>query len=369
MAMGCFGTKPCTCGFLQFLLFLSLLYTHSVNIVDASRSQGGSNRGILVVGSLNADTFLPVDRLPTEGENLTTIPGRAVDIDVPGGKGCNQAVACARLGRSTNAEGATPVSFLGQFGNDAAAQSLRAALVEAGVDVGECGVCESFPSGRGYVFLEKSGKVSAVVVGGSNVEGWEEWKDRAIHDDSYLSSLLENKSCVLLQREIPEEVNYLVAKKASELGVTVIQDLGGEDRPMDAATLSLCDYLIPNASELKRLLRSLGEDAPIGEDDAKFSAVQCARALQRYGAKNVLVTLGDEGSVLVLADGSVTVSSACELPADLSVVDETGAGDCYRAAFAVALAEGGRSLQSSMDFASAAGALAVTKKGGEQCII
>jgi len=319
--------------------------------------------GILVVGSLNADTFLPVTRLPVEGENLTVPPGRAVEIDVPGGKGCNQAVACARL-----CAGANPVSFLGQFGNDAAATTLRKALTDAGVDVSQCGTCADVPSGRGYVFLqEESGKVSAVVVGGSNVEGWSDWKqesDTGITTE-YIDSLLQDKSCVLLQREIPEYVNYAIAKRASALGVTILQDMGGEDRPMDEDMLRLCDYVIPNASELHRLCATLGEDlsTAYNRDGGTAHIVNCAHLLQKHGANNVLVTLGASGSVLVDKDGkTITVQPSCQLPSQSSVIDETGAGDCFRAAFAVAHTEG-KSIHEAMHFASAAGALAVTKKG------
>ena len=320
----------------------------------ASAEGTGNTGGILVVGSLNADTFLPVTRLPVEGENLTVLPGRTVEIDVPGGKGCNQAVACARL-----CAGANPVSFLGQFGNDAAATTLRKALTDAGINVSQCGTCADVPSGRGYVFLqEDSGKVSAVVVGGSNVEGWSDWKqesDTRITTE-YIDSLLKDKSCVLLQREIPEYVNYAIAKRASALGVTILQDMGGEDRPMDEDMLRLCDYLIPNASELHRLCATLGEDlsTAYNRDGGTAHIVNCAHLLQKHGANNVLVTLGASGSVLVDKDGkTITVQPSCQLPSQSSVIDETGAGDCFRAAFAVARTEG-KSIHEAMQFASAA---------------
>ena len=341
----------------------------------ASSSSAASTGSILVVGSANADTFLPVKRLPVEGENLTVPPGRTVEIDVPGGKGCNQAIAAAKLLRQ---EGAGSVAFLGQFGNDAAATILRSALTDAGVDVAACGTCHDAPSGRGYVFLqEHSGKVSAVVLGGSNVEGWKGWdneqessSEASAITDQYLDTLLDGKSCVLLQREVPEYVNYRIAKRAREVGVVVMQDVGGEDRPMDEAMMSLCDYIIPNASELNRLCQSLGEGGVVEGDDGQDAninkVVERAKLLQEHGASNVLVTLGERGSVLVTKDedkSEVIIQESCRLPSHLSVVDETGAGDCFRAAFAVAFAAERRSTREAMQIASAAGALAVTRKG------
>jgi sugar/nucleoside kinase (ribokinase family) len=92
------------------------------------------------------------------GENLTLLPGKFPQIDIPGGKGCNQAIACSKLSKNSNT-----VTFLGQFGNDEGASILRSALVENNVNVDLCGI-SAYPSGRGYVFLEKeSGKVGTFV--------------------------------------------------------------------------------------------------------------------------------------------------------------------------------------------------------------
>eukprot|EP00569_Conticribra_weissflogii_P008954 CAMPEP_0171364328 /NCGR_PEP_ID=MMETSP0879-20121228/3976_1 /TAXON_ID=67004 /ORGANISM="Thalassiosira weissflogii, Strain CCMP1336" /LENGTH=198 /DNA_ID=CAMNT_0011871693 /DNA_START=40 /DNA_END=633 /DNA_ORIENTATION=+ len=126
-----------------------------------------STSSILVAGSLNLDTFLPVSRFPRPGENLTLLneiektnggDGDASSswsslVDVPGGKGCNQAIACAKLRRRRS----VGVSFLGQFGNDghpssssspssspteaaprSGADVLKHALVSNGVDVSHC---------------------------------------------------------------------------------------------------------------------------------------------------------------------------------------------------------------------------------------
>jgi len=356
----------------RLLLAAILLARHA-----SSSSSGQCSGGILVVGSANADTFLPVKHLPVEGENLTVPPGRVVEIDVPGGKGCNQAIAAAKLLCGGDADGAQQgsVTFLGQFGNDAAASILKSALTDANVDVSACGTCHHAPSGRGYVFLqEDSGKVSAVVLGGSNVEGWKGWDEHESSDagaitDQYIDTLLSGKSCVLLQREVPEYVNFRIAKRAKELGVVVMQDVGGEDRPMDKGMMRLCDYILPNASELNRLCKSLDEDYDIqdSEDQEKNinEVIERAKFLQNAGANNVLVTLGERGSVLVPKDGGETIAiqDSCRLPSHLSVVDETGAGDCFRAAFAVARASERRSIREAMQFASTAGALAVTRKG------
>ena len=126
--------------------------------------------------------------------------------------------------------------------------------------------------------------------------------------------------------------------------------------------LGLCDYLIPNESELKRIVESFGE-APkrTGYDDEDGAVIARAKFLQSVGAKNVLVTRGSKGSTLVTDQGRVLFQAANKLPKE-QVVDETGAGDCYRAAFAVALLEG-HPVQKCMQFASVAGSCSVQVNG------
>lgn len=327
---------------------------------------------IVVVGSVNADTFLAVKRLPVEGENLLILPGRQPLVDVPGGKGCTQAVAAAKLYLG----GA--VSFVGQFGNDAAAEMLQAALREAQVDVSHSARHTNLPSGRGYVFLaEASGKVSAVVSGGSNQEGWKDW-ERAWeayaatgrpdpNSNVDFDAILQDCHCLLLQREVPEFVNKLIARLAKDkLGdqVTIIQDVGGEDRPMDEEMLACCDYIMPNESELVRLVQSFGgadKTVTIGDTDDldDETIIRMAKVLQQHGARNVLVTRGSRGCLVVSETGDILPQPAMAIAA---CVDETGAGDCFRAAFAVALIEG-QSLPACLEFACAAGACSVERTG------
>ena len=371
---------------------------------------------IVVVGSVNADTFLPVSRLPQAGENLTLRPGMNPSVDVPGGKGCTQAVAASKLHQKNRA-----VAFVGQFGNDSAASVLRSALEDAHVDLSYSKSHQDLPSGRGYVFLTPSGSVSAVVSGGSNAYGWGGWKptptttttttttpttratasvmessssnNAVVGLEEYFDELLANAKCVLLQREVPEFVNLVIASEVAkrradtegDAGIVVLQDIGGEDRPMTTEMMSLCDYLIPNETELKRLLTSLEaqsekQDEAESDESTKVDAtkddetidnnvhdddddtiIAMAKTLQQHGARNVLVTRGSKGATLVTESGEVLHQPACTLVPD-DVIDETGAGDCFRAAFAVGLLEG-MPLDECLRFATGAGACSVTKAG------
>jgi sugar/nucleoside kinase (ribokinase family)/sugar phosphate isomerase/epimerase len=357
------------------LLLLFLLLSCGCFVADCT-----SSSSIVVVGSINADTFVPVARLPAPGENI--LANGPIVADVPGGKGCTQAVAARKLlmrqqqqqeDHQRNGEGAAAaladVAFLGQFGKDAVAASLRNAL--EGVNLDFAGHCNTADSGRGYVFVMTAGtggEVCAVVSGGSNMEGWGAWKEAMDTGDCTqlkLDAIFgDNCQYVMLQREIPEYVNYLVAKYCSKEGIVVVQDIGGDDRPMESKMLRLCEYIVPNETELRRLVSSLNGRIRVHDEEGegerrKENVVDMARQLQQHGARNVLVTLGSLGSTLVCEDGSVLHQPAIPVPV---VVDETGAGDCYRAAFVVALQEG-MPLQDCMEFASAAGACSVTRQG------
>ena len=119
-----------------------------------------SKKPLLVVGSLNLDVIVEVDRLPKTGENIQSrSPNAQLAL---GGKGANQAIAAARL-----AGEAASVDFVCQFGNDAHAQQLEKTLKSSGVGLDYCGRSTESGSGQGLVFLEKGGSVSAVVLGGA----------------------------------------------------------------------------------------------------------------------------------------------------------------------------------------------------------
>lgn len=329
---------------------------------------------IVVAGSSNLDTFLHIQRLPNPGENLTLLPGSQPNIDVPGGKGLNQAVACKKL-----SDFHYHVSFISRLGH-ADDSIIRNVLHEYDVDSTYCQTDQEckYSTGRGYVFLEKStGRVSAVVSGGANMYAWSDWENMLSCEgrDDLLSSLLKDTSCILLQCEVPQFVNILIAKEAQRINslkssdeekIIVCLDVGGEDRSIDLELLECCDYVIPNESELKRLI----DKNDVFSDEDTSLTIEYAKKLQSLGAKNVLVTLGRKGSLLLRENGNILRMASYPVE---NVVDETGAGDCYRAGFVVALAHkyntssskdlSDEILMECMKFASAAGALAVTKEG------
>nr|BBN79880.1 ribokinase [Hyaloperonospora arabidopsidis] len=296
---------------------------------------------VLVVGSVNADIVIEVGRLPLRGETLSACKTDTGKF-APGGKGSNQAATAGKiLGPS---HPTLSVKFAGQFGHDAHAEALQKALRDANVDIALSGHCDC-PSGQAFVFVYPDGDNSIVIVGGAN-RAWPLTLSVSLVD------AIESAAIVLLQCEVPERINALVVKTAAQANVPVMWDSGGDDVPIPADLLPLLTYLCPNETELARMTKR--------EVSNKEDAVAAARCLQEQGAKNVLVTLGSDGAVFVPADGSKVVHQKC-FEVD-KVVDTTGAGDCFRGAFAVAFAEG-RDVQNCMMRATAASALCVQHPG------
>ena len=219
-------------------LLIGALAVAAAASVPALRHRGGETRAsILVVGSVNADVIIEVDRLPVRDETVTSRHPNTGTV-VTGGKGANQAVAAARLaGRS---------DFACCFGSDPHAAALEAELSESGVDVSGSRHIADTGSGKGYVFLLADGSVSSVVVGGANAAWTRE-------DAQRVAALATSADVLLLQQEVPEAVNEEVAAVAAAASVAVFLDVGGEERPISDEMLRRVDFLTPNLTELARL--------------------------------------------------------------------------------------------------------------------
>jgi ribokinase len=288
------------------------------------------NKSILVVGSINADLYVDVARLPKVGE---TVRGQDAEV-FPGGKGANQAVAAARLGVET--------WFAGKLGSDAYAPLLETALENAGVH-SELVQQMDGPSGQAIILSQpNSGDNAIIVIGGANQEWYE--LDDVVHER------LRDVGALLLQCEIPESINLEAAHAARSAGVPVILDVGGNGGKIMASLLPLVDILSPNEHELAVL-----SGMPTTTNEEILSA---ARALQAQGAHSLLIKLGARGAMLVPENGKPLVHAAFAV----KTVDSTGAGDCFTAAYAVATV-GGMQPQARLRFACAAAALSVMRKG------
>uniref|UniRef100_A0A5B7BDX3 Ribokinase n=1 Tax=Davidia involucrata TaxID=16924 RepID=A0A5B7BDX3_DAVIN len=190
---------------------------------------------LVVVGSANADVYVEIDRLPKEGETISAKTGQTL----AGGKGANQAVCGGKL--------SYPTYFVGQVGEDAHGKLITQALHGGGVHLDYLNTVSAAPTGHAVVMLQSDGQNSIIIVGGANMSSW----PQTLSDESL--EVVRNAGIVLLQREIPDSVNFQVAKAARTAGVPVILDAGGVDAPIPPELLSFVDFLSPNESELARL--------------------------------------------------------------------------------------------------------------------
>lgn len=259
---------------------------------------------VIVVGSLNSDLILSQSRLPFRGE---TFVAQTVH-EAFGGKGANQAVQCARLGAET--------AFIGAVGTDLRARQCIENLEFNKVDARVRVVEEA--TGLGVVQVIPTGEVYATIYPGANATLTSE-------DIIGNQDLFEAATCVLLQNEVPAEVNIAATEIAKQSGATLFYNAAPARSGSDDVA-SKADYLIVNEEEARSILSSRGHAASDPVEVASLLGSICPR---------VVLTLGSKGSVIGV-DGSVT--SIPSHPAN--VLDTTGAGDSYVAAFVVGLGKG-----------------------------
>ncbi len=256
---------------------------------------------ICVVGSLNLDLVVCAPRVPRAGE--TVLGGDLARI--PGGKGANQAVAAARLGRT--------VSMIGRIGDDDAGTILRSALVSGGVDDTGILTTAGTASGAALIVVQDDGDNAIVVSPGAN--------GRLTAADVDRHGAVAAASVVLGQAEVPAEATMAAARQCSGVFVwnpAPVPDWAGEVLPE-------VDILVPNESELAGLV---GGRVPANDREM----VDLARST---GCPVVVVTLGAGGALVVQED------SATHVPAPaLDPVDTTGAGDAFCAGLADGLVKG-----------------------------
>jgi ribokinase len=286
-------------------------------------------------GSVNMDLVARTPRLPQPGE---TILGTAFDT-FPGGKGANQAVAAARLGAS--------VSMLGRVGQDAFGQSLRDHLTQCGV---RCDRLLSDPhvhSGVAMIAVDQAGENHIIVIPGANGQ-----IDRS--DVDGLGTMVAETSHLLLQLEIPLDAVVAAAQVAKAAQITVILDPAPAQAELPTDLYTCVDILTPNQTEAAQLV-----GFPVVDRE---SAIRAGQILHQRGIPTVILKLGGAGCIAITATGILDIP-----PFPVDVVDTVAAGDAFNGALAVALSEG-RSLQESLVWASATGALAVTQAGAQSAM-
>jgi ribokinase len=296
---------------------------------------------VVVVGSVNADLVVRGERLPRPGE---TVGGGTFERH-QGGKGGNQAVAAARLGR--------PTVLIGVVGDDELGMEARAALRGEGVDVSGLATVRGQPTGVALILVDARGENLISVAPGASLS-----LTSAVVAGSMarLGSLAGD--VVVVSREIPVDAVVAALEAARAAGArTMLDPAPAEGIGVDE--LRLADILTPNQSELLATAGAAGDKGV--ERAAQATPEVVARQLLTRApiAEAIVVTLGSRGALLVEAGGQPPVAIR---GLAVSAVDATGAGDAFNGALAAGLAEG-RPLLDAVRRAVVAAGLSTTVAG------
>lgn len=284
---------------------------------------------IVVVGSLNMDLVVSMSRMPKMGE---TLHGDELHT-IPGGKGANQAVGCAKLGAQ--------VDMIGAIGQDGFGDQLYAQMEKH--DINTSGIVRYADSSTGTATIMHTPEDNCIViVAGAN------GKVTSEHVLQY-ASRIEQADVLLVQLEIPLPAVQTALEIARRAGVRTVLN-PAPAVPLPAEMLRLVDFITPNETEFELLSGA-----------AFMDEAELLQGMQRWEASGprLLLTRGEKG-VALLVEGELQTVPAPRV----TVVDTTGAGDACNAAFCVALAQGNDVVEAAT-MAVKAASLSVTRFGAQ----
>ncbi|KAI4254744.1 MAG: hypothetical protein L6R42_007062 [Xanthoria sp. 1 TBL-2021] len=333
---------------------------------------------IQIIGSLNIDLITRTPRHPSPGETLT-----ATSFTYgPGGKGANQAVACARLSRSKNQQqqassssssSFTPTSdinieMIGAVGTDFFGNYLLDELKASGVDVASVREVEGERTGTAVVIVEeKSGENRILITPGGNA---------SVSPQSIQSSLESLPDLIILQLEIPIPTVTAIIETAKQKGVDVLLNPAPAVENLPRSVYKGLKHLIMNETEASMLSKFLGDGEEEGEEEKRGDRSTpknmqdlCER-FHALGVTNVVITLGSNGVYYSIRKDAEGWGEGGHMPAAKveKVVDTTAAGDTFVGAYAVAIVVHGASVPDAVRWANKAGARTVEKEGAQGAI-
>ncbi|MEM8655471.1 MAG: ribokinase [Pseudomonadota bacterium] len=282
---------------------------------------------VVILGVFVADTAYRADRMPVMGE---TVMGNAFALG-PGGKGSNQAVACARIGADTH--------MLTNLGQDDFGKLALDTWAQAGVTPHVREIGDSY-TGAAFIFIEDGTGDNAIIVS-PGAAALITPADVETHKD-----LIAGADVFVTQLEPPLDAAMRGLHLARAAGViTVLNPAPAADLP--EGMLGLCDYVTPNETECEAL-------TDIAVTNAAEAEAACA-ALIAKGVRTPIITMGEQGAYL---SGHGLVPAVQVGP----VVETTGAGDAFNGAFAAMLADGATALD-AVRYGCATAGLSVTRAG------
>ncbi len=295
---------------------------------------------IYVLGSINNEISLEIERMPKKGEHVT-VDGCAAYF---GGKGANQAIAISKLGKRENSDKPC-VRLIGHVGNDAVGAEIKDKLVSYGVDTT---YVRSVRRSTGMIIRYATEKDKRVFLyGGANNTISKTDIDEALADATGSDTLL-------CQLDTPLYVVMYALQKAHSLGMTTVLNPAPAKTIPDEVYCNV-DIIVPNAEQTQMLT---------GINPTDFAAQKNAmRYFHSHGVQYVVIMLGANGCSL--SDGAYIVSHIP--PRKTEVIDTTGAGDTFVGALTLTYPRVGMySFEEACVFAGKAAALTISRLGAAE---
>jgi ribokinase len=283
---------------------------------------------VVVVGSINVDQLIRIERHPRQGETLI---GASMEF-LPGGKGANQAVCASQLGAN--------VRMVGAVGRDSQAKIATAILISAGVDLSAVRTVDG-PTGLAIVTVADDGENTIVVIPGANALMGAEAVEASAAE-------IAAATVVVLQGEIPAAGIAAAIRLASGRVVLNLAPVIS----VDAAAIRRADPLVVNEHEAALVFAQLAPHRPIPKEDFALVA-----QLRECGVESVVLTRGARGAICADRDGTHNVDSPT-----IVAVDTSGAGDAFVGALSAQLAAG-MNLSQAVHLAVRVGAFAAQARG------
>lgn len=295
-----------------------------------------SLENICVIGSINMDMVVKVDRMVQVGETILS-KGYYKNS---GGKGANQAVAASRLGLN--------VHMIGKVGKDETGDALLKKLTEDNINIDYIGIDENNPTGMAVITVDQEANNAIVVIPGANMS-----IDSL--DIQKAKDIIKTSKIIVAQFETPVNATIEAFKAAKENNViTILNPAPAREIPKEL--LILTDIIIPNETETFEITNIKVED--------EASIKLAAKKFLESGVKYVIITLGERGAALV-SDESFEIISALKVNA----IDTTAAGDSFIGALSCKLSKNDeidfQKIKNAVGFANKVSSMVVQKPGAQ----
>ena len=291
---------------------------------------------IAVLGSINVDIILNIARLPLPGETMA-MHDRAT---AGGGKGANQAIAAVRAGAKT--------SFIAKIGQDRAADFMLDTFKFDGLNIDHVTQDEKLGTGQAYILLDDNGQNSILIYGGAN-------QNITTDDIEKAADTIADADCLITEFETPLEASIAAFKIAKENNVLTILNPAPAKNYIPDELLKYTDIIVPNETEAEAITGVTVTDQP--------SMIEAANKMHTMGVKNVIITVGANGSFYSF-DGKNGFVNAF----NVNTVDTTAAGDTFIGYLAAQLKSDLSNIEEAMTFASKASSITVQTKGAQNSI-